>query len=595
MFRLIIPTILSAHHINDGQSQIYHQIILYFNILLVMLKIDKIIRQEIEETTGQTIPDPQGSQFEIFFEQLARDHPELAQKLEQALEVTEPYPEEEAQKKAKRRETIANGIQRLFYREMWGRRVLNRRALSLFIFFFIFGVMATSWSLTFFRRPAKTLETEIQEQVTPMPTAQNESASQDSSSSTEATNLLIVPEVEVKTPSTQANEVEKEVLEVPTFSETSSETSSDSPPPTLPSDTSSTPNVSTDKQTITEVAIPQAPISTPEDKPALGMPETSAMAFEPIQLATQPTLTLSIDEGIQEQQPVLAFTEQTDSSNPSSVLAQAPMNSDSGMAISGLENPIAASENQNSEEQSSVLAFEESGEGDVTQQPSEADTPRASPPDSSQEKTASDSPRPILDNESEPLLETDMFDSTTSPSEFLKPGMLIAATLQKDIILAEGETRQVIADSDTTWCDEESCPSLRWIGTATLSASGRLDVKLEQAVLEDEVLEVNGIAYGADNAEGLPAHLADTTPTLLADLLRAGTGGVSDYVEAEANKRKVTRDGDTKVTETSVPALLEFILGRAASTVQIPSDETNVIRLAAVEKGTRLEILYQEP
>jgi hypothetical protein len=35
-------------------------------------------------------------------------------------------------------------------------------------------------------------------------------------------------------------------------------------------------------------------------------------------------------------------------------------------------------------------------------------------------------------------------------------------------------------------------------------------------------------------------------------------------------------------------------LGRAAGTLQMPEDETSVIRLAAVEKGTKLEVLYLE-
>jgi hypothetical protein len=110
--------------------------------------------------------------------------------------------------------------------------------------------------------------------------------------------------------------------------------------------------------------------------------------------------------------------------------------------------------------------------------------------------------------------------------------------------------------------------------------------------MDDKVIEINGTAYGEDNVEGLPAHLADATPTLLADLLRSGAGGVSDYVQAQTNTQTVTEQGNTTVTEQDVPALLNFILGRAASAIQIPEDETNVIRLAAVPKGTRLEILY---
>lgn len=172
-------------------------------------------------------------------------------------------------------------------------------------------------------------------------------------------------------------------------------------------------------------------------------------------------------------------------------------------------------------------------------------------------------------------------------------GQLIPATLVKDIVLAEGETKQVIADSDEAWCGEE-CPSLRWLGEATLSPSGRLEVQFQQAVLDGEAVELSGVAYGEDNAQGLPAQIADATPTLLADLLRSSAGGVTDYVEAQANQKRVTSNDGTTVTEGSVPSLLDFVLGRAAGTLQIPEGETGVIRLAAVEKGARLEVLYLE-
>jgi hypothetical protein len=110
------------------------------------------------------------------------------------LEVTEPYPEEAAGKQAQRREGITNRIQRMFYKQVWGKHVLNRRALSLTIFFLIFGVMMASWSLTFFRKPSRE---EFAGQTTPPLQAQADIALTQTTPS-DGTNLLIVPDVQVK-------------------------------------------------------------------------------------------------------------------------------------------------------------------------------------------------------------------------------------------------------------------------------------------------------------------------------------------------------------------------------------------------------------
>jgi hypothetical protein len=45
-------------------------------------------------------------------------------------------------------------------------------------------------------------------------------------------------------------------------------------------------------------------------------------------------------------------------------------------------------------------------------------------------------------------------------------------------------------------------------------------------------------------------------------------------------------------THLVVKFLSNFVLGRVAGNLQIPEGETGVIRLAAVEKGIRLEVLH---
>ncbi len=538
-----------------------------------MVKIRESVKTEIESATGEKIPDPQSAGFEAFFEKLEREQPDLAQKLEDALEVTEPFPEEEARQNAKRRQSIAQAVQYFFFKEIWGRDVLNRRALTFILFFLVFGTVATSRTVMLLRKPSQNVEAQVPVPTSspqavaaqPTPTPQTESVT----SEPDNADLLVVPEVE--------------------------EPAEDkSPPPNLITPVPEAPKnipVYTGK-------VPQETLNAPPLPNAENFGEQAAISiFEesPEELESSPVLAF---ENKPVAAPVLAFQEQAEiratileteanvqseqTPDTAPVLAEAFLDSEPSLETTAL-SPASEPETE-----SPVLAFNLIGESKTT------------PDDSEQLQTTDDAPPsnltvPQTANEanSAPLLETSALKPDTLPQNLLQAGTLVPATLTKDIVLTAGETRQVIADTDETWCGED-CPTLRWLGEATLLESGRLEVVFKQVVTDDKIMEINGTAYGEDNAEGLPAHLADTTPTLLADLLRSGAGGVSDYVEAQTNRQTVTKQGDTTVTEQNVPTLLDFILGRAVGAVQIPDDETNVIRLAAVPKGTRLEVLYLE-
>ncbi len=537
-----------------------------------MLKITESIKKEIESATGEKIPDPQSAGFEAFFEKLEREQPDLAKKLEDALEVTEPFPEEEARQNAKRRQTIAQAIQHFFFKEIWGRDVLNRRALVFILFFLIFGTVATSWTVMLLRKPGQDVEAQ-----TPPPPASSQAAITQPASTSQTTpsvsesssaNLLVVPKAE--------EPVEDK-----------------SPPPNLITPVPEAPK----NIPLYTGEVPQETLNTPPLPNAENFGEQAAITvFENSQEGLESSPILAF-ENETVAVPVLAFEEQPDI--PEAVLEveaevqteQPPvladgfvteMNSEVVSEVSGSESVRSVAFTD-----SPVLAFEKTYEMATNESPEEQ-LPLDSPL-----PTNSDVPKAeAMTNTNEPLLETDTLEPQGDTENLLQTGQLIPAVLVKDIVLAEGETKQVIADSDDTWCGE-NCPKLRWLGEATLSPGGRLEVTFNQAVLDGETITVNGVAYGTDNAQGLPAHIADATPTLLADLLRSSAGGVTDYVEAQTKQRRITSNDDgTTVTEGSVPSLLDFVLGRAASTLQMPQEDSSVIRLAAVEKGTRLEVLY---
>ena len=535
-----------------------------------MLKIDKTTKAEIEATIIQTIPDPQSLEFEPFFERLMREHPALARRLEDAIEVTEPYPDEEAQQAVRRREGIAAFVRWLFFHEVWGRWVLNRRALSIAIFCLAFGAVATSWSVMLLRQPRAEAESALAtSQTESAPTENSATPTQVNAADTESSepSLLVVPKAQVDESRAQAN------LEQPQPASQTSTSGTDAPPRTLESTPTSQATLNSPQPTMPSTDS----LSQPQTSVA---PQGSALAFESPSGAPQQSAVLAFEkskEGVS-QSAALAFTDQPRGEPTTAAIAESEPQSSSTSASSPkpvLNPSVDASPEQDAPLEPRVNASPpRSSAGAVGTENQSFDSPPGG--------AATSAPEPSL-------LETNTLEPDTA--DLLHPGTLLPATLQKDILLAEGETKQVIADSSGAWCEQNTCPRLRWVGTATLTASGRLDVQFTQAIAGEEVFAVQGVAYGMDNAEGLPAHIADTTPTLLADLLRAGAGGVTDYAEARAEQGSVTIGEDGTTIETGAAGLLESVLGRAAGTVQIPDDQTGVIRIAAAERGTKLEVL----
>ena len=539
-----------------------------------MLKIDKTIKAEIEATINQTIPDPQSLEFEPFFERLMREHPELARRLEDAIEVTEPYPDEEAQQAVKRREGIAAFVRWLFFHEVWGRWVLNRRALSIAIFCLAFGAVATSWSVMLLRQPRAEAESALatsQTETAPMNDSVTPTQTDSADTGSPETSLLVVPETQVDESRSQTN------IEQPQPASQTSTSNTDAPPRTLES-TSAGPSPSSSNS-----PQPTTPsIDSLSQSQASAASQGSALAFGSSSDTPQQSAVLAFENSGEQasQSAALAFAEPPRGEPTSAAITEDEPQPSATSASSSSEPVLNPSVNPPSE-QSAML------EPQVNGSPSRSSAEVVE----GKNQLRNSAPNARATATLEPsLLETEMLEPDTA-ADLLRPGTLLPATLQKDILLAEGETKQVIADSSGAWCEQDACPRLRWVGTVTLTASGRLDVQLTQAIVGEEVFVVQGVAYGMDNAEGLPAHIADTTPTLLADLLRAGAGGVTDYAEARAEQGSVTIGEGRTTIETDAPGLLESVLGRAAGTVQIPDDQTGVIRIAAAERGAKLEVL----
>lgn len=410
-----------------------------------MIKIIESVKKEIEAATSQTIPDPQSAAFEKFFETLEHEHPDLAKKLEDALEVTEPFPEEEAKRDAERRESIAATLQRIFFKEAWGHQALNRRALTFTLFFVMFGVMAASWGIMLLRKPSQSL-------------AQTQNAPQESSASTSQPSPSAITAVDTteETPITE-NSTGDHLLLVPDGASQAPARESVPPrtfdvPPTpapsqnsLPLYTGPVPTETNGSQDY-EARGNALAFETGKVEPS----QASVLAFESEQ-RLEPVA--AFDEQPLQQEPIRAFESAT-STQAASVLAESFSTPESTLETTTLS---PANESEATNQESSVLAFEPTEENSSPKSPRAEDAP----------PSELAIPETTKQPDTEPLLDTTVLEPEAVPADLLQVGSLIPATLTKDVVLTAGETRQVIADSDEAWCGKD-CPPLRWLGEATL-------------------------------------------------------------------------------------------------------------------------------
>lgn len=168
-----------------------------------------------------------------------------------------------------------------------------------------------------------------------------------------------------------------------------------------------------------------------------------------------------------------------------------------------------------------------------------------------------------------------------------RPGTLLEGRLVLRTVIPQGGSAPVLvyAQDGTTW-----------LGTAGLS-NGRIEVLFDLVIGRDGAQsKVQGRLVGPDLALGLKPKVYDTNPTLLTDMMRAGIGGVADFVERATTipTTTVTTPGGGTVTvggKAKGATLGTTVAGAMADAIRLPPATANFIRVAEVAPGTPVRIL----
>ncbi len=174
-----------------------------------------------------------------------------------------------------------------------------------------------------------------------------------------------------------------------------------------------------------------------------------------------------------------------------------------------------------------------------------------------------------------------------------KTGDAITAKLVTRVVTAEGARVPVIA---------RSSDGVLWIGSATYDSSLRMQVSFERAVKGDKEYSVTVTTFSTDEQPGLPAIVEDSAPNIVADSLRTGASGLTNYTKTYLENLgkpiigNITSGGDVSMQTPQAPKygtnLLESIGGNVASLLTLPPSNQTVIRTARVDKGTAVLLYY---
>lgn len=172
----------------------------------------------------------------------------------------------------------------------------------------------------------------------------------------------------------------------------------------------------------------------------------------------------------------------------------------------------------------------------------------------------------------------------------LVEGARIAAELVTSATVLDGQPGPVLAQT-VCGARELECDPVVFAGTARLLAGDRLVIDFDRAIVAGEVVPLTAMALAPDLSTSIPAQVVDQAPTAAQDMFRSALSGVSDYVQALANRTRTTIVGDNIVSENIPPGLDDFVMGRVAGSFGFEGNRMSFVRMAELPAGTPVVVL----
>ena len=493
------------------------------------LKLGDDVRALLESELGSEVPNPNSAEFQSFLEDIQASRPDLFDEVMRGLHVNVVMPVEAQAQQAERRDNVQATVQRAFFRSSQIDGEPVTAKRRLMMY--VLGSLAMLLPISY-----------ILGQVLPLGAAEIETpieapaieAQLPEPASTPLTALPPEPEPDPPTPPV----VETPLPKLP-------------PPP---------------REVLTEPA-PAPPKSTPAAPTASSLAPPPAAPAEPIlpttlssfkaEEALPATLGVPVAPTVSQAPPELNIYEQ-DKVLPDSLEIAAAAAAPDALTIT---------------ETSATSQADETVIYDIDQ----IETGSAAP-DSLELPSSLSADDPVT--------------QAAAPPKLMSVGSRVAATLITGVTVTQGSSVPIVAETTSRWCSEETCPPITWIGQATLDASERVQVTLTQAVIDSSLQAVTGLALNPDFSVGLTAEIRYDSPSSAEQLVRAGLGGVSDYVEALNQQQKVSIVDGVAVAETQTPSVDNFILGRVTSLFDFQQGDAKSIRVAHIPANTPIVLLY---
>ncbi len=552
------------------------------------------VRKKIEAELKAKIPIPDEEAFEGFVESLRITHPELHRELILGLKVTTRMPAEQEAIKAARRARFRGVFDRFFFLTKWpNQRVLDKKrvvyaGLVTLMVLFPAAYLLSSGSLRLGNSDG--VVPDEGQHVQPQDAPGEEAAFGGVSFSSRG--------LEGTTEAVQNN--------------SSLAVSNERTP--IPPETLSQPSTSSPSFTPFPTDVPP-PVGQPAAFTEVGVPNTmprlssgaSAMALPPAQLTVSATsarpeqLTVWSEASASISGNLLVRT--FEAPNPDAPNPDAPTQQARGMAVfegavqtspltaeqaeepSETELVLEAMPNQVKPVRLAVFTRERLAEQSLSAMEAGVDEVR--------DDGAARASEGSMEAESNSSIgASNTAQAAPADTMLFQPGMRLPATLVAGLAVTDTASIPVIAETKGNGCGDRQCPEMTWLGTARLVDTDRVEITFTEAVLGNESRSIAAVALDEDGVLGIPVSTQDTAAEVAQALLQSAAGGVSDYLGALANQKRVTFKNDTVIQEGRVPGIETFILGRLAEVLSPPLTPSARVRVATLPAGTRLMILY---